>query len=285
MKKPTIAGLLFAAACIFCCANSALAADSSYSGLTISEIMYNPAGNNSDHAKWIEFSNLSSEKITLIPTGSKTVSGWKIKDIKITDSSNHYLYTQENAPIEIKPGDFFVVADNLINFGSDYSNLKDVPILKSAITLTTTDSSGNNNFTLFDNSFVLDTITYSKSWYENTDDKGKSLEKIDLSGDNEKTNWQESCETGGTPGKESKECEKVEVPRADISSKENQAADTASDSENSGATGFTNTATAEKVYLNEILPNPKGDEEKEECSVPQNYFDMGYCSEFQDPNA
>jgi hypothetical protein len=264
MKKFTIAGLLFAtAACIFCCANFAMAADSSYLGLTISEIMYNPAGNNSEHAKWIEFSNLSSEKITLIPTGSQTASGWKIKDIKITDSSNHYLYTQENTPFEIKPGDFFIVADNLINFGNDDPNFKDIPILKSAITLTTSDSSGNNNLTLFDNSFVLDTITYSKSWYENTDDKGKSLEKIDLSGDNKKTNWQESCETRGTPGKESRECEKVEVPSADNSSKENISASAVSNPKNDDATGFTNTATAEKVYLNEILPNPKGGEKEE----------------------
>jgi hypothetical protein len=268
MKKTVIICLLFAllitVAGVFCCANPALAEDSSYLGLTISEIMYNPAGNNSEHAKWIEFSNLSSDKITLIPAGNKTASGWKIKDIKITDSSNHYLYTQENMPIDIEPGDFFIVVDNLINFGNDYSNFKDVPILKSAITLTTSDSSGNNNLTLFDNSFVLDTITYSKSWYENTDDKGESLEKIDLSGDNEKTNWQESCKNSGTPGKELEICEKVEVPVVDNSSKENQAADTVSDSGNSGATGFTNITNAEKVYLNEILPNPKAEEEKEE---------------------
>jgi len=248
----------------FVWANSAQATDSSYMGLIITEIMYNPAGSNTEHAKWVEFTNLSSNKITLSPTGSKTTSGWKIKDLKITDSSNHYLYTQENTPTEIKPGDFLIVANNLINFSNDYPDFENVPILKSAITLTTSGPSGNYNLTLFDNTFALDTIAYSKDWYENSDGKGKSLEKIELSGNNEKENWQESCKTEGTPGEELEICE-TETDTAEESS---ETGNSGGETGNTGmGTGEDFSSAAEKVYLNEILPNPKGGSDDEYIEI------------------
>lgn len=254
---------LLVATGVFCCANSALGAGSSYAGLAITEIMYNPAGNNTEHAKWVELANLSSGKITLNPTGSKTASGWKIKDLKITDLSNHYLYTQDNTPIEINSGDFIIITDNLINFGNDYSDFTGVPILKSAISLTAADSSGNYNLALYDNTSILDAITYSKDWYKNTDDKGKSLEKIDSFGKNGKENWQESCIAKGTPGEEPKICEK-EIDTADESGTKNNSS---GETGNTGAGTGENFSSAENVYLNEIFPNPKKDSDEEYVEI------------------
>ena len=241
---------------IFCWANFARAADSPYAGLTISEIMYNPAGNNSDHSKWIELANLSAETIFLTPTGSETASGWKIKDLKLSDPSNHYLYVQTGAPIELDPGDFLIIADNLSKFESDYSDFKNITVAKSAITLTTADPSGYYNLTLYDNSNILESIRYSKDWYSNTDDKGKTLEKIDLNSGNSEENWQESCEEGGSPGEEAAICAEEPAPPEENPSD----AETPSD-------GKENISSASDIYLNEILPNPEKDSNDEYIEI------------------
>ncbi len=204
--------VLPAAIAICCAANFARATENTYTNLAITEIMYNPAGKNSEHAKWIELANLSNETITLTPIGSETSSGWKIKDLKIKDSSNHYLYAKENTPIEINPGGFVIISDNLPNFENDHSGFANAVLLKSAVTLTTAESDGYYHLTLYDGDSALDDIFYSKDWYPDTDDKGKSLEEKDPLADNGKENWQESCEAGGTPGSRPQTCEVEQDP-------------------------------------------------------------------------
>lgn len=203
-----------------------------YAGLTISEIMYDPIGSNTQHAKWVELVNVSDQKIIL--KSSQTSSGWKIKDLKLTDSSNHYLYAPNNSSIEINPGDFLIIANNPDNFIKDYPDLENIVILKSALTLT--NATGFYKLTLFDNAFILDTVFYSKNWgaYNN----GKSLEKIDLIAENSADNWRESCFDGGTPGQEN-------YPQAMCPAEE---------ADNDSYVNYDY-----QIRLNEILPVPKGD--------------------------
>ena len=220
--------------------------------------MYNPAGKNSEHAKWVELVNLSAQKIVLYPTGSETSSGWKIKDLKITDSSSHYLYTAKNVPLEIDSGDFLIITDNVSNFNNDYPDFSHVILLKSAVTLTTADSGGFYHLTLYDDNNVLDGLAYSKDWYPNTDDKGKSLEKADLSADNEKENWQESCGEKGTPGSEPQTCKNE--PDPPISSGNDD------ESGNSGGNISVDVpsacaTTSSNIVLSEIFPYPAGSNE------------------------
>ncbi len=208
---------------------------SAYGGLVISEIMYDPEGSNSSHAKWAEMVNLSEQ--TIVIGSSQTSYGWKIKDLKIFDSSNHYLYASGGDPIEIRPGGFLVVANSPDNFAKDYPDREDIFVLKSAITLT--NSAGLGNLVLYDNDYALDSVAFSKQW--GALNNGKSLEKIDLSAKNQSENWRESCVPGGTPGRENSLFEEC----LEYSKEKN----TESDFENYGR----------GIRLNEILPNPKGD--------------------------
>jgi hypothetical protein len=182
-------------------------AESAYNGLLIAEIMYNPEGSNTLHSKWVELKNMSDNEIVLTPTGSKTTSGYRIRDLKITDSSNHYLYFSDNKPLVISSGGYFVIAENVENFKNDYPELEDLFVLKSAIALTS--AKDPFNLDLYDNTSLLGSASYFKSW--GADDNGKTLEKIDLTKGNSQENWQESYVSGGTPGEKNSEKPKPKV--------------------------------------------------------------------------
>jgi hypothetical protein len=167
--------------------------------LIITEVMYNPEGSNSEHAKWIEVFNTTSETIFLNTVGNETSSGWKVENLKLVDSSNHYIYAREDFPIEIRPAEFFIITNNVDNFIDDYPNLNNVVILKSAITLT------NSSVRFYDGDNLLDNLEYRVDWGGN--DNGNTLEKINFSLDNLEENWQESYQKYGTPMKESSSAE------------------------------------------------------------------------------
>ncbi len=82
--------------------------------IIISEIMYNPAGNDNDH-EWIEVKN----------TGSTTVdiTGWRIND-----GSNHVLNDPAGATsnggqgvLSISSGGFIIIAENAPTFLSEHA--------------------------------------------------------------------------------------------------------------------------------------------------------------------
>jgi len=77
-----------------------------------------------------------------------------------------------------------------------------------------------------------------------------SLERIGNGSD-----WQESCEAGGTPEKESRNCPDEPIPPAP----ENEEATHAETSENY--------SLSDKIYLNEILPNPKKSSDDEYIEI------------------
>jgi len=83
--------------------------------------------------------------------------------------------------------------------------------------------------------------------------ENKSLEKIDSFGSNEKENWQESCHDGGTPGEEPELCETITgVPEEIIET---------SDSGEESAANAPEKSYPDGIILNEILPDPIGNDE------------------------
>jgi len=89
---------------------------------------------------------------------------------------------------------------------------------------------------------ALDVLSWGKTkvdlFEELSAPTDKSLEKIDLLAENEKENWQESCEDGGTPGENPEICkEKPDFPEK---------------------------AYSKNIKLSELLPNPSNDEDSNE---------------------
>lgn len=213
--------------------------------LIISEIMYDPVGNNSKYSKWIELQNNGNEDVVFqIIAVSKNIcsSGWKLKELKISDLEDHYICYSKNENIELSAGNFIVITNNETVFKEDYKNYisDDILILKSAIKLSESSATKSYFAGIKYNNSLLDSIIYSKNWGAN--DNGKSLEKIDIAGDNLEDNWQESCIENGTPGRKNStknDCKKedpvLDLPKPPVET------------------------TEFKIRINEIFPAPKKD--------------------------
>lgn len=201
--------------------------------LIITEIIYDPSGNNSEHSKWIEIYNSGDDYIFQTKkSGSSyklvdfyTCDGYRIKknDAEPNKCVEHTI-TTEKSEIILKSEDFLLIATDIEKFKNDYAVESEV--LKSSINL----SSGSLSFIkfCFKDDDHCSSLQYSD--YFNKKLEGYSLEKIELNGNNSPKNWQESYEIGGTPGKKSS----------------------------------TKKVYSKDVGINEILPDPEGDEKEEE---------------------
>jgi hypothetical protein len=218
----------------FCCANFAHAADSN---LIISEILI---GGDSASEEFIELYNPTSADIDLklLPLKLHTVNS------SGTDTSKTLTYLSSDSTI--KAHDYFLLAspsfkekNGDIGIGITYSASL---VSNGAVYISTSATKSSD---------IIDLVCWGTSTvctFSLPDPKqNHSLERI---GDD--MDWQESCETGGTPGKELQLCEEDIPMEEDI------------DSEDGSGTDYVSEAASEKVFLSEILPNPKGDEEKDE---------------------
>ncbi len=184
--------------------------------LIISEIMYNPAGSDTDR-EWIEIYNPTDKKISI----SKDLLGL-IDEKEEKDESGKLQNTchKFEDDLEIDSKDFAIIGNKKSAFENDYPDNKAL-FLDSTLGLGNTEDSIKISF---DRCETWETeIEYSSAW----GGKDNSLEKIDLSGKDEKDNWQTSYISGGTPGKENS----TKPPPKNYSN---------------------------KIRFNEILPNPKG---------------------------
>lgn len=111
--------------------------------VTITEVMYNPAGNDAGR-EWIELYNNSSEAVELT-SGQK---GWKVND-----GANHILANALTVP----PGGFVIVAVNPPTFRTQYGSA--LSVVKSALSLNNT--SGTLSL-LDEKGEVVDTVSYTK---------------------------------------------------------------------------------------------------------------------------
>lgn len=200
---------------------SPIAAFAAPEDFVISEIMYDPAGSDTDK-EWVEVFHDASLSAT-IQGGSSS------KALKFFDGSgssgNHNLgSTAYQGSMTIEPKSYLVLVRDGLIFKSLYPSFNGTVIEVSM-------SLGNDKETVgFKNGSsgnLFSAVTYEKSWGGNN--SGKSLEKKDRLGANDGTNWVQSSVDGGTPGEAYKEPEKATYP--------------------------------DTVKINEFLPDPKSGDE------------------------
>ena len=156
--------------------------------LTLSEIMFNPSGDE-DRDEFIEIFNLSHSLLDL--------SGWRISDGAATD---RIVGAGEGTLIQ--PGQFAIILDPDY-FGNSISY--DTLIPPEALVLTIdnkTFGSGGLSNSKAETIYLInaDGDTISSYTYSVGNKPGHSDEKIILSGPNTPDNWADSKTSGGTPG-------------------------------------------------------------------------------------
>ncbi len=158
--------------------------------LVISEIMYYYSG----HSDWIELYNPTDKKITIEKDDFGIIDE---KDLELGSDGIHYKNCHKiGGDLEIDSRDFLIIADDKDDFESDYPTIKS-GVLDSAFSL----SSDGDYLKLSDDrcaTFFLE-MSFEKSW--GGANNGQTLEKKKLDDDYGKSDWQESYENGGTPGR------------------------------------------------------------------------------------
>lgn len=237
-KKPLFFIPILAAAA-FCAANFARAADDH---LVISEIL---VGGNSADEEFVELYNPTSADIDLklLPLKLHIVSSTG------TDTSKTLSYPTSNSTI--KSHDYFILASPVFK-----ENHPDIPVGATYSAALVSNGALYASASASKNLNVIDSAcwgTSTKCDFPLPNPKsGYSLERIENGSD-----WQESCETGGTPGKKSKECP-VEQPAPAPAPNPDQTTDPDA-SEDYPSSG--------KIYLNEIFPNPKNKSDEEYIEI------------------
>jgi hypothetical protein len=137
-----------------------------FAAVQISEIMYDPAGNDSGR-EWVELYNDDSDPVSMT-AGTK---GWKFND-----GSNHLLVDPAAAQngggrgsLTIAPGGYVILSNDPASFLIDYPN-GSFSVIKSSFSL---NNSGATLILSNDAGATEDSVTYSKS--EGAYDDGNSL--------------------------------------------------------------------------------------------------------------
>lgn len=211
--------------------------------------MYDPEGNNSDHAKWLEFFNSGDDyTFSTYKYGDLyRLSDFYVCEPKSDGSCNKRLVYSESPDPEIKKDDFFIIATDMKKFSADYG-FSGLVLKCSTMTIASTENKSIGLCYKDDDHCNL--VKYSE--YYDKKPEGHTLEKIDFDKDDDRDNWQEGFVIGGTPGEEN--------------SKEPE-----DDTEDVGK-------YSDEITLNEILPNPKDeDDEYIEIYNPED-FDVDISS-------
>ncbi len=171
--------------------------------VVLSEIMYNPDGKTlglDEHMEWIELYNASEEGVNL--------AGMMLSDGNNQMYLGHYL---------LAPGAYAVVCVNEASFRSIYG--EGVRLIPWSGEWTRLRNSSDQVILYGEDGTVMESVTYYDSWGaqgtnpSTADGDGSSLERIDLTGPNDESNWAPSedfshtDEEGdpvcwGTPGEE-----------------------------------------------------------------------------------
>ncbi len=193
--------------------------------LIITEIMYDPEGKDDGHSDWLEIYNPKSDKITIKKEEFGLIDE---ENIELGKDGVYYASCHSiKEDLEISPGEFIIIADNKSDFESDYLSIKS-KVLDSSFSL----SSKGDYIRLSDDkcaTFFI-SFSYKNSWGGN--DNGKTLEKKNYKDKYDSEQWQESYISGGTPGEKSSEKPKPKT-------------------------------YSDKVIINEVLPNPSGEDDEE----------------------
>lgn len=181
--------LIFCSLCIaFLFFNAARAANPL--DVMINEIMYDLPGAD-DNREWIEIYNPTSFPADL--------TGWKFND-----GSNHILNPPPKnggqGSLILPPKGYAVLADNASSFLTEHPEFSGT-VIDTVMSLKNTTAT----IKIIDNEGKeIDSLTYDKNW--GGAGNGKTLEKINPTGNNEFSNWKESLMDGGTPGNKNSVC-------------------------------------------------------------------------------
>lgn len=242
LQKTTLVSL--AAVGLFCLGIAALAVNQD---IIMNEIgAYEP----SDH-EWIEIYNKGTEAVN--------IEGWKFYE----DETNHGL-TAFQGDFVIEPGEYAIIADNAENFVLDYPNFSGTIIDSSWSSLRESgeeialkDAEGN----------IVESFTYIEA-------PNFSLERKDPAlADYTSANWQEHT-NGNTAGAENSRTTTTETTNAETAEEEtteqpatedattesNPAENTESASNGAPSSGAAPPSYSEQIKINEVLPNPEGDD-------------------------
>jgi hypothetical protein len=174
VKISKIIGLMFVLITLMVTAKAALGA------VVVNEIMYNPAGADTDH-EWIEIHNNGAL--------SEDLTGWEF----VEAGSDHGL-TVTQGSFNLAAGDYAVIADDGTQFLIDHPGYLGT-VLDSSFSLNTAGELIGLKDSL---GATVDTdVTYADTW--NTIGEGATVEKIDSNGNNLPANWQTGI-LAGTPG-------------------------------------------------------------------------------------
>ena len=183
MKKILVA--IFLIASVFILPTSVKAVGSDF---VFSEIMYDLASSDTDH-EWVEVYNSGTDPVTIVE-GSSDSGSWRFNE----GSTNH-IFTLVQGSLTVPVGGTVILAGNGAVFLTDHSGFSGT-VIDTVMSLNNTSEilklSADKGATFFSE------VTYQNTWGGNGD--GKSLEKINLSGSNEQSNWRASVADGGTPG-------------------------------------------------------------------------------------
>lgn len=226
-----------AAIAIFFVTNYALAGDDH---LIISEILV--SGISTDE-EFIEIFNptLTDMDLKLLPLRLHIISSTG------TDTSKTLSYTTSNTTL--KSHEYFVLASSAfkethpdVTVGATYS----AALVSNGAAYISTSATKNLN--------IIDLVCWgsaTKCDFPLPNPKSnQGLERIENG-----TDWQESCEAGGTPGEESTRCPSEQTAPTPVANP----ASASNTNENYSLSG--------KIYLNEIFPNPKDKSDEEYIEI------------------
>lgn len=179
----------------------------------ISEVMYDPAGSDS-RQEWVELYNRGDQDALID-------SDWRF-----WDGSRHTVSLHQGTSTVPVSG-YAVIADNAESFLARYPEYQGT-LFDSTIAITNSSST----VAIIPPEGEYETLFFNPSW--GASGNGKSLERIDLLSGITLTNWRESYNDGGTPGRvNSVPPEDIPEPTVDYRG---------------------------KLFINELLPNPIGDD-------------------------
>ena len=168
--------------------------------------MYDPAGKNSEHSKWIEIYNLGKDFVFQTKKSGDlyklldfyTCDGYRKKknDTDKDKCIEHSITTDSEAEIVLNSKEYLIIADSTEKFKTDY--LINQKVLKSSINLTLSKTAFIK--LCFQDDDHCSIVKYGEFFKEKGG--GYSLEKIEFSRDYSQENWRESYILGGTPGYE-----------------------------------------------------------------------------------
>ena len=205
--------------------------------LIITEIMYDPAGSDTDH-EWVEIYNAGADVVTIID-GSSTDS-WRFND-----GSNHTLtFVQGN--LTIPASGTAILASDAATFLTDHPGFTGT-VLDTVMSLNNT--SDTLKLSPDKGASFFGELTYQNTQGGNGD--GKSLEKINSA-------WQSSSADGGTPGVITTAVAPAPTPETPASPAPNPSSTPAT----AAPTAETKTFDPTKIKISELLPNPNTGEDE-----------------------